>query len=102
MASWAEIESSLPPAAIAALKAAQAMKNTTTSSSTSSNNNNTPATETKKETDSTYLYDKELLSLQETFHLQSTQQYLLAETPADSLLATIQKDGVVRINNVLP
>jgi hypothetical protein len=102
MASWAEIESSLPPAALAALKAAQAMKNTTTFSSTSSNNNNTPATETKKETDSTYLYDKELLSLQETFHLQSTQQYLLAETPADSLLDTIQKDGVVRINNVLP
>ena len=116
MASWAEIESALPPAALAALKAAQAKAAKTTSTGPVATPTATATATTATApaltapiaiiattpTPTSSTEDAELLAVQESYQHQSAQQSLLQATPPNELIQTIRHDGVVRINKALP
>ena len=100
MTSWASVEANLPPAALAALKRAQSKStNTTTTINSSKTTKEQTITTTS---DKNYIYDAELLSNQQKYQTNSKIQSHLTATPQHLLLQTMQMDGVVRINHVLP
>lgn len=108
MSAWAEIEANLPAAALAALRDADAVKQGDAGDAgdgVAAVGDATADVEDAADVPSVptnYTHDAALLARQAAYQAGSAKTSLLGPTPRGALLETIRRDGVVRINDVLP